>query len=266
MSAQRFYASTMPSVPCKNMTVITATGDGGHPQTIQVQFAKRPLVGLLWNYCECTDRTIPVGERIMFCPSCGLEDQSVNQFCRNCGTPLHTVRSALEQPDAITGSAVTAREEIGRAISVKIAELESTQDLRRAVYEILPVVERFLESPEERRSHHQEQRLNQIREGVLTSLVGLAVILTFLLISWIAHEEKILIVSALGLLVLMIGLGITITASWFTASPKQSATSPRRPIKQLEPDGKTNGHPDKELPSARHSNFGSVTEGTTREL
>jgi hypothetical protein len=201
----------------------------------------------------------------MFCPGCALEDQSLNQFCRNCGTPLHTVRSALEQPDAITGSAVTAREEIGRAISVKIAELETTQDLRRTVYEILPFVERFLESPEERRSHLQEQRLNQIREGVLTSVVGLAVILCFLLISWITREEKILIASALGLLVLMIGLGITITALWFTAPAKQSAFQPKS-IKPLAPDDKTNGHPDKEPPSARHSNFGSVTEGTTREL
>ena len=90
----------------------------------------------------------------MFCPNCGLEDQSSNQFCRSCGTALHVVRYALEQPDAITTSAVTAREEIGRAISVKIAELENTDDLRQAVYEILPVVERFLESPEERHTYH----------------------------------------------------------------------------------------------------------------
>jgi hypothetical protein len=202
----------------------------------------------------------------MFCPSCGLEDQSANQFCRNCGTALHSVRFVLEQPDAVTSSAVTAREEIGRAISAKIAELQDTQDLRNAVYEILPVVERFLESPEERRSYLQEKRLNQIREGVVTSVVGLAIILSFLLISWITHEEKILIASALGLLVLMIGLGITISASWFTALPNQSAASSRRLYKQLAPDDKTKGHPDKEMPSARHSNFGSVTEGTTREL
>jgi hypothetical protein len=198
----------------------------------------------------------------MFCPGCGLEDQKANQFCRNCGTALHSVRFALEQPDAVTSSAVAAREEIGRAISTKIGELRDTQDLRNAVYEILPAVERFLESPEERLSYLQEKRLNQIREGVVTSVVGLAIILSFLLISWIAHEEKILIVSALGLLVLMIGLGITISASWFTALPKQFSPSSRRLSKQLVSDD----HSNKEIASARHSNFGSVTEGTTREL
>jgi len=198
----------------------------------------------------------------MYCPGCGLEDQKANQFCRNCGTALHSVRFALEQPDAVTSSAVAAREEIGRAISTKIGELRDTQDLRNAVYEILPAVERFLESPEERLSYLQEKRLNQIREGVVTSVVGLAIILSFLLISWIAHEEKILIVSALGLLVLMIGLGITISASWFTALPEQFSPSSPRLSKQLVSDD----HSNKEIASARHSTFGSVTEETTREL
>lgn len=202
----------------------------------------------------------------MFCPNCGLKDQSSNQFCRSCGTGLHAVRSALEQPDEITTSAVTAREEIGRAISVKIAELENTHDLRQVVYEVLPAVERFLESPEEKHSHQQEKRLNQIREGVLTSVVGLAIILCFLLISWITKEEKILIASALGLLVLMIGLGITVSALWFTVLPKRLAHSSPRTPKQIVVDDKPNIYPEKELSSTPNSNFNSVTEGTTREL
>jgi hypothetical protein len=202
----------------------------------------------------------------MFCPNCGLEDQSSNQFCRSCGTALHVVRSALEQPDAITTSAVTAREEIGRAISVKIAELENTEDLRHAVYEILPVVERFLESPEERHKYQQEKRLNQIREGVLTSVVGLAIILSFLLISLITSEEKILIASAVGLLVLIIGLGITATASWFTVLPKRLAHSSHRSPKQPVVDDEPGIYPDKEISLTHNSTFNSVTEGTTREL
>ncbi len=118
----------------------------------------------------------------MFCPNCGIEDQGRNQFCRSCGTSLHEVRSALEQPDAITTSAVTAREEIGRAIAGKIAEFENIDDLRRAVFEILPAIETFLQSPEERRLHQQEKKLNQIREGVLTLVVGLALMLSSLFV------------------------------------------------------------------------------------
>jgi hypothetical protein len=180
---------------------------------------------------------------------------------------LQAVRSAVEQPDAITTSAVTAREEIGRAIAGKIAEFENTHELRQAVYEILPVIERFLESPEEKRLHRQERRLDQIREGVLTSVVGLAILLSFLLISWITNQEKILIGSVIGLLVLLIGLGITVTALWFTALPKDLGNSSQRISKQIVLDERADISLDKEPRSAQHSNnFHSITEGTTREL
>ena len=198
----------------------------------------------------------------MICPNCGTQDQSSNQFCRSCGLALQAVRAAIEQPDAITTSAVTAREEIGRAIAGKIAEFENLSDLRRAVYEILPVVEGFLESAEERHLKEQRQRLNQIREGVLTSVVGLAIMLSFLLISWITQQEKILIVSAGGLLVMLVGLGMTMTALWFTV-PKGIPTGTR--TSQLKTDEKLKIFVETER-SALNSKFHSVTEGTTREL
>jgi hypothetical protein len=174
------------------------------------------------------------------------------------------VRAAIEQPDAITTSAVTAREEIGRAIAGKIAEFESFDELRRTVYEILPVVESFLESPEEKRLKEQRQRLNRVREGVLTSVVGLAITLSFLLISWITQIEVILTVSAGGLLVLLIGLGIIITAVWFT-EPKEAAAT-RTKTQQLSLNEMLQISVDKEPTSVPRSKFHSVTEGTTREL
>jgi hypothetical protein len=200
----------------------------------------------------------------MFCPSCGIEDQSSNQFCRSCGMALNVVRSAVEQPDAVTSSAVTAREEIGRAIASKIGEFENTNELRQAVYEILPVIESFLESPEERRLHQQEKRLNQIREGALTSVVGLAILLCFALLSWVTNSPKVLIAGLAGLLVFLIGLGITVTAYWFTTLPKSPGSSQRIP-KQTVLHEKRNTPIDNEPPSA-HSTFPSITEGTTREL
>jgi hypothetical protein len=199
----------------------------------------------------------------MFCPYCGTEDSNKNQFCRNCGTSLHAVRLAVEHPDAITASAVTAREEIGRAIAGKISEFKEAHEMRIAAYEILPAIERFLESPEERRLHQQETRLNKIREGVLTSVVGIGVALSFLFISWITREEKILIVSALGLFVLLIGLAITATASWCTVPGRIHNASRTRP--PHGPGEKPNGLKGKGAP-AGHSAFNSVTEGTTREL
>ena len=194
----------------------------------------------------------------MFCPNCGLEDTTQNQFCRSCGTSLHVVRSAIEHPDAITKSAVTAREEIGRAIAAKIAEFEDANEVRQAVYEILPAIERFLESPEEQRWQQREQRLNKIRGGVLTSVVGLAITLTFMLISWLVHEEKILIVSALGLLVLIIGLGVTATALWLTVlKPLPNVSSHIPTLLEMR---------DEQGDEISRHRFRSVTEGTTREL
>ena len=199
----------------------------------------------------------------MFCPNCGIEDASQNQFCRGCGTSLHAVRSMLDHPDEITSSAVSAREEIGRAIAAKIGEFEHSRDLRRAVYEILPAVESFLTSPEERLALRREQRVNQIREGVLTSVVGLSIILTFFLISWLTNSPKVLIVSAVGLLVLLIGLGISCTAAWCTDLPKET----RSRVRNRRITKGVNSQPllVKEQP-AQHSTFSSVTEGTTREL
>jgi hypothetical protein len=104
----------------------------------------------------------------MFCPSCGSEERQASQFCRACGTDLRTVRAGLEHPDSITASAVSAREEIGRAVAQKIREIEDPRYLRRITERVLPRIEKFLESPE-------EKRLRRLRKGTVMALVGLGV-------------------------------------------------------------------------------------------
>jgi hypothetical protein len=64
----------------------------------------------------------------MFCPDCGLEDKQSNQFCRACGTDLRPVRHAVERPDSVTESAVSARDEIGRAIAARFASREARRN------------------------------------------------------------------------------------------------------------------------------------------
>lgn len=147
----------------------------------------------------------------MFCPGCGSEERQVSQFCRACGTDLRVVRATLERPDAITASAVSARDEIGRAIADRIGELENDSDLRRVVQEVLPQIEKFLESP-------YEKRLRGIREGVVTSAVGLGVTLFFLV--WSMNQRDLLFLMGLGIIVFLIGLGLIVNALLFTI-PKQ---------------------------------------------
>ena len=60
----------------------------------------------------------------MYCPTCGSEERQLSQFCRACGTDLRVVRNSLERPDAITASAVSAREQIGMAVADKISRAE----------------------------------------------------------------------------------------------------------------------------------------------
>src|SRR6476646_1167642 len=102
----------------------------------------------------------------MYCPSCGSEERQPSQFCRACGTDLRAVRTSLEHPDAITASAVSAREQISRAFADQIRELESGKDLEHVAEDVLPQLEKFLEYAEAR-------RLRRIRGGVITATVGL---------------------------------------------------------------------------------------------
>jgi hypothetical protein len=74
----------------------------------------------------------------------------------------------LERPDSITASAESAREEIGRAVAEKIRQMEDAHTMERFAHSVLPQVEKFLESPE-------EKRLRRLRAGTITALVSLAV-------------------------------------------------------------------------------------------
>src|SRR6266567_7640794 len=117
----------------------------------------------------------------MYCPTCGSEERQMSQYCRACGTDLRPVRVSLERPDSITASAVSAREDIGRAIAQKIRELKDAHDLKRVAEDVLPEIEKFLESPE-------EKRLRRVRAGVITAAFGLGAAFVILLASLEAHD------------------------------------------------------------------------------
>jgi hypothetical protein len=146
----------------------------------------------------------------MFCPSCGTEERQPSQFCRACGTDMRTVRTVMEKPDSVTNSAVTARYEIGRAMASRIQELRTTKELKKAAEEILPEIEKFLESPEER-------RLRRIRAGVITTAVGLGAALILFLNPAIRFLGPLMFIGwPGGIFVALIGLGIVLNGLLFT--------------------------------------------------
>ena len=199
----------------------------------------------------------------MFCPSCGTEERQPSQFCRACGTDMRTVRTVLEKPDSVTNSAVTARHEIGRAMATRIQELRTTKELKKAAEEILPEIEKFLESPEER-------RLRRIRAGIITMMVGIGAAFILFWNPMIKFLGPLIFIGwPGGIMVALIGLGIALNGILFTVpsgnvldrSMEAQAQNLLDQLPQSAPLHQEN---------SSHAKFlnppSSVTEHTTREL
>ncbi|MBL8148731.1 MAG: hypothetical protein JNN15_02260 [Blastocatellia bacterium] len=194
----------------------------------------------------------------MFCPGCGKEEQQPSQFCRACGTDLRTVRLSLEKNDSLTASAVSAREEIGRAIASRLQQIEKTKDLKKVVEEVLPEVEKFLESPEER-------RLRRIRAGIITAAIGFGATILMLLNPGMDLPFK--AGWPAGLLVFFIGVGVVINGKFFTVPSKEVPSRPENLFSQNFSDQKIKVNTQELQDSERFlTPPPSVTENTTREL
>src|SRR5438128_1957029 len=140
----------------------------------------------------------------MYCPSCGSEERQASQYCRACGTDLRPVRVSLEKPDSVTASAVSARADIGRAVADRIREVEDAHELKKVAEDVLPQIEKFLES-------YEEKRLRRIRAGVVIAASGLGTNILGLIMSAVLRgpdAESALIVVGLGAIALAIGLGL----------------------------------------------------------
>ncbi len=195
----------------------------------------------------------------MFCPSCGLQDKQSNQYCRACGTDLGSVSTVLDSPGKLTASAISAREEIGRALAAKIHKTESSSELSKFAKKILPDVEKFLETPEER-------KMRRIRNGSIVSLVGLGTAIGFLLTA-IFVDDDLFVIAACGLVTLCIGLALLVNGVYFSVPSADSTVEDFLDEPETE-NQKGVGSTTNELlmpPSAREE-FSSVTEHTTRHL
>jgi hypothetical protein len=193
----------------------------------------------------------------MFCPGCGLEEIQSNQFCRACGADLRMVRSVLERPDTITASAVSARDEIGRAIAAKIRETMSTRELATVAEDVLPEIEKFLESP-------QEKRMRRVRTGTTITSVGLGVAISFALLSIFAKED-LFVLAALGVVVFFLGLGFVVNGLLLTI-PKKSLPDrlTESPDQHIVDTSKSSTN-ELQFPE-KNTELSSVTEHTTRHL
>jgi hypothetical protein len=201
----------------------------------------------------------------MYCPACGSEERQPTQFCRACGTDLRVVRNTLERPDSVTASAISAREQISRAIADRIRDAESTHELEQIAEDVLPQFEKFFESPEER-------RLRRVRAGVITATVGLG----YTIISMIMALDKpdFFPFVTPGLVVFLIGLGIVANGLLFTVPRKSLPGKEEDALAQqlldstnqyqgsrIQPKATTN-----QLTPGQRTPVPSITEHTTHHL
>ena len=193
----------------------------------------------------------------MYCPGCGLEERMANQFCRACGTDLRRVRSAIESSDKITASAVSARQEIGRAVAEQIRQTQSARELTKVAEDVLPQLEKFLESPE-------EKRLRRVRSGTIISSVGLGTAVAFTLVS-IFVDAGALFIAGLGIVAFLIGLSFLINGLHFTIPNKSLSDHSSEGESQRELDY-TNPQTNELVLPASNQVFTSVIEETTQQL
>ena len=202
----------------------------------------------------------------MYCPSCGSEERQLSQFCRACGTDLRVVRNSLENADAITQSAVSAREQIGMAVADKIRQMGTAKELEKVAEDVLPHFEKFLESPE-------EKRLRRIRAGVITAAVGLGATIVNLLVALDKSDALPFIV--LPLIIFLVGIGTIINGVMFTLPRKSLPGDAYDALSQKVLDSNVS-RPAYELPTpanltnellpARPKHQPSITEHTTHHL
>lgn len=201
----------------------------------------------------------------MYCPTCGSEERQLSQYCRACGTDLRTVRIGLERPDSITASAVSAREQIGRAMAEKIRETQSTKDLKKVAEDVLPQIEKFLESP-------AEKRLRRLRSGVVLASMGFGGTLIAFLLTF--SDEKFAPLMLPGTVLFFIGLAIIINGLMFTVPRSELADLSESAVQQKQLDFQlANALPGPPQPTTNEldaaSQIGvrpSVTEHTTHHL
>lgn len=191
----------------------------------------------------------------MFCPGCGLEERQANQFCRACGTDLRAVRMTLERPDNITASAISARDEIGRAVAAKIRETQSAYELKKVAEDVLPEIEKFLESP-------AEKRLRRMRVGTIISSIGAGTAIALTILGIIFKSEEPIFLAGMGAICFFIGLSFIINALLFSIPKKSLSDKSEDAASQLALDAQTS---ELVMPEAK-SLFSSVTEHTTRHL
>lgn len=184
----------------------------------------------------------------MYCPSCGTETSDQTKYCTKCGVNLRRVKGVLGKGGA------SVREEF---------------DWERATLE-----DWRAEREERRKKTPEEKRFNEIKGGVITSSVGLGLMIFLsLLFDAIANTrgsgaDILRSLWAVGLIPFLIGLGILINGLFVSKRIVDLKRQQERKDQQTPLFSAPNTSPVARLvePSQSPISDFSVTETTTTKL
>ena len=193
----------------------------------------------------------------MFCPGCGIQVNDDLKFCKQCGANLHNIRDAMMSPGA--------SEKFDKSKPWWAEMIYPSEELRRL---------RNL-TPEEKLLDEEKKRLNEIKGGVITSLVGVGVMIFFhFFFDVVAKQESgvdaeiIRSLWMIGIIPSLVGAGLLINGffvgsrlvklkeQFLQTATTKSQTSASLPAKTT----------DQLILDAMPSSGASVTENTTAHL
>jgi hypothetical protein len=157
--------------------------------------------------------------------------------------------------------------------------------LRLVVNEILPVAERFLETPEEKRLRSEQieldrtqNALRRARRGTVVTAIGFAAALMFVVVGLASRDPVWLVPGIPSIIGFLVGAGILLNALFSTAPAVAGKHESKRPLEEILWGKKGLGgrRPQGVLPPKKETDHAdsaadqpivpSVTEGTTRHL
>ena len=193
----------------------------------------------------------------MFCPQCGSSQSEELKFCKACGANLRAVRQALAAPGE-PGKADWSRTWVAEMFLSETERKRQKAELER-LQGITPEMKRY----------------NEIKAGIITGSIGLAVML-FLLVFMqgiimggkvpVDTAEILSRVWVIGVIPLFVGIALIINGTFVSKRLVEVA----RQRQQAGPNPLEAGDAPRPLRAADTSEFNtpgfSVTEGTTKHL
>ena len=192
----------------------------------------------------------------MFCPQCGSKQSEELKFCNLCGANLYAVRQV------VSTRSTDEKFDWSKTWMAEMMLSESERNRRQADFEqkhgLTPEIKRY----------------NEIKAGVITSFVGLAVMLFLWVIGMAIYRvqpndpeiEIIRSVWVAGFIPFMVGLALIFNGLFVS----KKIVELQRRARGLAPEELPKGAEQPALKSADTSEFiptgFSVTEGTTKHL